>query len=222
MEIQSESKTHSARYWAKVALFHIILALALYYFLFDELTTTAFIGRILDRPFSAEKTIAGMGALAIVWWNLRPKIAGREDQGPSALLKRHPGLVYLLFLFPFVYILVFFPSDKVPLIRGGNNFDAVKTVLVENGYCGENSGHGSGPACDRTILSMIYGDSITGGFETTVYGISDPKSVDQIKQAYASAFLKMPRVKHLIVYFDPNPQSQAQSKAKDAFLEMRK
>jgi hypothetical protein len=222
MEIHSESKTHRAWYWAKVALFHVILASTLYYFLFDELTTKVFIGGMLDRPFSAEKTIAGIGALAIVWWNLQPKITGREDHGPYAFLKRHSGLVYLLFLFPFVYVLIFFPSYKVPLLHANKNFDAVNTILADSGYCGENKSPVPHSDCAKEINNMIDSESIAGGFEKTVYAVNDPTVQNQIKQAYATAFLTMPRVKHLIVYFDPNPPSRAQSKAKDAFIEMRK
>jgi hypothetical protein len=229
MEMKSESKTRGGLYWGKFALLHIILALIIYYFIFGALTVSLVIEGIraalsLDRPFSGEKIIAGMGALAIVWWRVRSKITGCGEHKVSVISKRRKlASLLLIFLVPAFFVFIFFVPDRGAILHPEIE-RAMEKVVVENGYCGKSRVYVQSwrTSCTKAARAMIGGDLIAGGRELTVYGVSDPNVLDRIKQAYVTAFLKTPELKHVIVYFDPNPPSQAQSESKDSFIEMRR
>jgi hypothetical protein len=234
---QVESKPESNTWkWGTFSLFTIILALIVFYLIYVALTASLFIGDIraelgLDRPFSGEKLIAGIGALAIVWWRVRSIMTGCGERKVSAISKRRKLVSLLLIvLIPTLFIFIFFVADRGAIWHQTIG-RAMEKVLVQNGYCGDKtvdvpSWNSPSDAwrspCTTTARAMVESHFIPGGEEFTVYGVMEPNILDQIKQAYVTKFLTTPELKHVIVYFDPHPWSQAQSQSKDAFLEMRR
>jgi hypothetical protein len=181
----------------------------------------------LDFPsrLRGPQIVAGICALAAGGWMIWARRTGRGNNKLYSLLTSWGALpAYLLFYFVCGSLLAALlePGMGAPTKSSHEAFSATEKILIESGYCKnkqiDDPQHpycAGGPGAAGT-------SNIPGGFEGYVWGVSDPDVQKRIEQVYLDMFHKDPKIKHIIIYFDPNPVTQKQSKSDDTFIEMRR
>jgi len=175
------------------------------------------------------QAIAGICALAAGAWMVWIRKTEHENNKLYSFLTNW-WIIFAYFPIYYVYACTvviissaLFPHDNgAPTKASVEAFHAVEKILVENGYCKNKKTY------DLTIQAVqcvggpgaVGGRMIYGGFEDTIWGVSDPKVQEQIEQVHLDIYSKNPDIKHLIIYFDPNPVTQKQRESDDSYIEM--
>ena len=201
------------------AFLDVALIAAVYYFILTALLVVDLAPRLQGR-----EAIAGMCALAIGLWMIWFKKTGHGGNKLYSLLTTKWWFLPVFYFSSYMFICilsVLFQYGKVGRTPSYYEpFYAAEKILIEAGYCtNKQVNDQKNPFCEGE-RGGIGGTMVPGGIQDTVFGVSDPKVQQQIGQVYIDKFFKTPDMKHMIVYFDPDPASHEAGRSGDTSIEM--